>query len=194
MSPEPLFEFGHGLSYTRFEYANLRIEPAAIRRGGTVVVSADVANVGTRRAGGRPALPARPCGLRGRPGAAPAGFEKLGLAPGETKTVRFTLRPDDFALFDAALRWTVEPGAFEVAMGSSSRKIHLTGRFECYPREVRGAGRAIAAATDQPGRKVRTPQGSVLANGQRGRPQGKCHRKHTAELAGTAGGKGEKVR
>ena len=54
----------------------------------------------------------------------------------------------------------------------------------CYPRGVRGAGRAIAAAAYQPGRKVRTPKGSVLVNGQRGRPQGKCHRKHTAELAG----------
>ena len=59
------------------------------------------------------------------------------------------------------------------------------GRLDrCYPRGVRGAGRAIAAAAFRPGRKVRTPQGSVLVNGQRGRPQGKCHRKHTAELAG----------
>jgi beta-glucosidase len=134
MSPEPLFEFGHGLSYTRFEYANLRVEPAAIRRGGTVVVSADVANVGTRA--GREVVQLYlhdPVASVVVPVRRLRGFEKLALAPGETKTVRFTLRPDDLALLDAALRWTVEPGAFEVAVGSSSRKIHLTGRFEVLP-------------------------------------------------------------
>ena len=61
------------------------------------------------------------------------GFEKVALAPGETRTVRFTLRPADLALLDGGLRWTVEPGAFEVAVGSSSRKLPLTGRFEVIP-------------------------------------------------------------
>ena len=61
------------------------------------------------------------------------GFEKVALAPGETRTVRFTLWSADLALLDAGLRFTVEPGAFEVAVGSSSRKLPLTGRFEVIP-------------------------------------------------------------
>ena len=54
-------------------------------------------------------------------------------SPGETKTVRFTLGPSDLVLLDSGLRWTVEPGAFEVAVGSSSRAIQLKGRFEVLP-------------------------------------------------------------
>ena len=134
LSPEPLFEFGHGLSYTRFAYANLRVEPAAIHRGGSVVVSVDVANVGTR-----PGKEVVQLYLRDLvtsvvvPVRRLRGFEKVALGPGETRTVRFTLRPDDLALLDAGLRWTVEPGAFEVAVGSSSREARLTGRFEVLP-------------------------------------------------------------
>ncbi len=134
MSPEPLFEFGHGLSYTRFEYANLRVEPAAIHRGGTVVVSADVTNVGTRP--GREVVQLYlhdPVASVVVPVRRLRGFEKVTLGPGESKTVRFTLGPDDFALLDAGLRWTVEPGTFEVMVGSSSRKTPLTGRFEVLP-------------------------------------------------------------
>jgi len=134
MSPEPLFEFGHGLSYTRVDYANLRVEPAAIHRGGTVEVSADVANVGTRA--GKEVVQLYlhdPVASVVVPVRRLRGFEKVALAPGETKTVRFTLGPDDLALLDAGLRWTVEPGAFEVAVGSSSRKVQLTGRFIVLP-------------------------------------------------------------
>ncbi len=134
MSPEPLFEFGHGLSYTRFAYANLRVAPSAIGRDGTVEVSVDVANVGAR-----PGREVVQLYLRDLvtsvvvPVRRLRGFEKVALGAGETRTVRFTLRPDDLALLDAGLRWTVEPGAFEVAVGSSSRKAHLTGRFEVLP-------------------------------------------------------------
>lgn len=134
MSPEPLFAFGHGLSYTRFDCANLRVEPAAIRRGGTVVVSADVTNRGTRP--GKEVVQLYlhdPVASVVLPVRRLRGFEKVALEPGAARTVRFLLRPDALALLDAGLRWTVEPGAFEVEVGSSSRKIHLTGRFEVLP-------------------------------------------------------------
>ena len=61
------------------------------------------------------------------------GFEKVALGRGETRTVRFTLRPADLALLDGGLQWTIEPGAFEVAVGGSSRRLPLTGRFEVIP-------------------------------------------------------------
>jgi beta-glucosidase len=134
MSAEPLFEFGHGLSYATFAYANLRIMPATVGRDGAVAVSVDVKN-----AGGRPGKEVVQLYLRDPvasvvvPVQRLRGFEKVALAPGETTTVRFALRGDDLALLDAGLKWTVEPGAFEVAVGSSSRKLPLTGRFEVLP-------------------------------------------------------------
>jgi len=134
MSPEPLFEFGHGLSYARFAYANLRIAPVAIDRDGAVEVSVDVANVGKRPGKEVVQLYLRdPLASVVVPVQRLRGFEKVALGPGGTKTVHFTLRPDDLALLDAGLRWVVEPGAFEVGVGSSSREIHLRGRFEVLP-------------------------------------------------------------
>jgi beta-glucosidase len=134
MSPEPLFEFGHGLSYTRFTYANLRVTPPTIGRDGTVEVSVDVANVGKRRGTEVVQLYLRdPVATVVVPVQRLRGFEKVALGPGETRTVRFTLRSLDLALLDAGLRWTVEPGSFEVAVGSSSRKLSLAGRFEVIP-------------------------------------------------------------
>jgi beta-glucosidase len=134
MSPEPLFEFGHGLSYTRFAYANLHVTPAAVGRDGAVEVSVDVKNAGSRA--GKEVVQLYlhdPVASVVVPVRRLRGLEKVALGPGETRTVRFTLRPADFALLDAGLRWTVEPGAFEVAVGSSSRKVQLTGRFEVLP-------------------------------------------------------------
>jgi beta-glucosidase len=134
MSPEPLFVFGHGLSYTRFAYANLRIAPSSIPRDGTVQVSADVTNVGRRP--GREVVQLYlhdPIASVVVPVQRLRGFEKVSLAPGETKSVRFALGPSDLALLDAGLHWTVEPGAFEVAVGGSSRATPLTGRFEVLP-------------------------------------------------------------
>jgi beta-glucosidase len=53
------------------------------------------------------------------------GFERVHLQPGEKKTVKFTLRPDDLALLDINMNWTVEPGEFQVMIGSSSVDIRL---------------------------------------------------------------------
>ena len=94
MSPEPLFEFGHGLSYTRFAYANLRIAPPAIGRGGSVEVSVDVSNEGKRAGKEVVQLYLRdPVASVVVPVQRLRGFEKVSLAAGETRTVRFTLRP-----------------------------------------------------------------------------------------------------
>ena len=134
MSPEPLFEFGHGLSYTRFAYSNLNIAPPSIGRGGSVEVSVDVANVGTRPGKEVVQLYLRdPIASVVVPVQRLRGFDKLALAPGETRTARFTLGPGDLSLLDARFQWVVEPGVFEVAVGSSSRKLPLTGRFEVLP-------------------------------------------------------------
>jgi beta-glucosidase len=58
------------------------------------------------------------------------GFERVNLKPGETKTVTFTLQPDDLMLLDRNMNWTVEPGEFDVMIGSSSEDIRLRKTFE----------------------------------------------------------------
>jgi beta-glucosidase len=134
MSPEPLYPFGHGLSYTRFSYSALRVSPSRIARDGTVGVSVDVTNAGARPGAEVVQLYLRdPVASVVVPVQRLRGFEKVRLRPGETRTVRFTLGPDELALLDASLRWVVEPGAFEVALGGSSRDLPLAARFEVVP-------------------------------------------------------------
>jgi beta-glucosidase len=58
------------------------------------------------------------------------GFERVGLNPGEKKTVEFTLHPDDLAILDKNMNWTVEPGKFQVMIGNSSEDIKLKKEFE----------------------------------------------------------------
>jgi beta-glucosidase len=58
------------------------------------------------------------------------GFERTRLLPGETKTVKFVLKPDDLALWDRSMRFVVEPGKFKVMVGSSSEDIRLRAEFE----------------------------------------------------------------
>jgi beta-glucosidase len=134
MGPEPLWEFGHGLSYTRFVYSNLQVEPERVAPGGTVSVSVDVANAGKRAGREVVQLYLRdPIASVVVPVQRLRGFRKVAVAPGEKRTVRFTLRPDDLALLDARMRRVVEPGAFEVAVGGHSGRIHATARFEVIP-------------------------------------------------------------
>jgi len=61
------------------------------------------------------------------------GFERIHLKPGESKTVSFTLKPDNLALWDRQMHFVVEPGKFKVMIGSGSEDIRLTGQFEIVP-------------------------------------------------------------
>src|SRR5579883_1587040 len=130
MPASPLYEFGFGLSYTEFRYSNLRISPIQIRSNGAVEVLVDVSNVGSREGQevvqlyvmdvvSSVSLPAKQ--LR--------GFSKIALAAGETKTVKMMLKYSDLALVNAKYETVVEPGEFEVMVGSSSARIHLRKRF-----------------------------------------------------------------
>lgn len=126
-----LYPFGFGLSYTTFEYSNLKISPEKQKRDGNVSVSVDVRNTG-QRAGDEvvqlyindkvSSVTVYEKQLR--------GFERVHLNPGEQKTVTFTLQPDDLALLDSKMKWTVETGEFEVMIGASSVDIRLKKIFE----------------------------------------------------------------
>jgi beta-glucosidase len=127
---QPLFEFGFGLSYTEFEYSNLQITPKEIGPAGEVYVSVDVKNTGKRDGAEVVQLYINDViSSMSTPIKELKGFEKLGLATGETKTVRFKLKPEHLSFLDKNLEPVVEPGIFEVMIGSSSEDIRLNGKF-----------------------------------------------------------------
>ncbi|MEZ2335667.1 glycoside hydrolase family 3 N-terminal domain-containing protein [Mucilaginibacter sp. RCC_168] len=126
-----LYPYGYGLSYTKFEYSNLQVSPEKENSQGDVQVSVDVTNTGSRKGDDVVQLYLKDevssvttyeYDLR--------GFERVNLASGEKKTVQFTLHPDDLALLDKNMNWTVEPGKFMVMIGSSSVDIKLKKEFE----------------------------------------------------------------
>lgn len=125
-----LYPFGYGLSYTTFEFANLQVNPKAINAQADIQISVDVKNTGSRKGDEVVQLYLKDLVssvtvyesvLR--------GFERVKLAPGEIKTVKFTLHPDDLALLDKNMNWIVEPGKFEVMIGNSSEDIKLKKEF-----------------------------------------------------------------
>ena len=123
-----LFPFGHGLSYTEFTYANLRVaaEDSGFR------ISVDVTNVGSLRGSEVVQVYVHDVECNAyRPEHELKGFAKIALEPGETGTVDIHLARDAFALFDPeAQSWVVEGGAFEVRVGASSRDIRLATRVD----------------------------------------------------------------
>ncbi len=125
---KPLFPFGYGLSYTTFAYKGLSVSPAS--PVGDVEVRFDVTNTGNREGaeiaevyvGDRHSSVPRPIKEL-------KGFCKVNLAAGETKQVAVTLDRWAFSYYDVKKHdWTVEPGDFDVLVGSSSAKIELSGK------------------------------------------------------------------
>ena len=124
-----LYPFGYGLSYTTFDYSNLKLLEK-IHKQADLEVSVDVTNTGKFKGDDVVQLYLKDelssvttyeFDLR--------GFARVTLMPGETKTVRFTLHPDDLALLDKDMKWTVEPGKFQVMIGHSSEDIILKKGF-----------------------------------------------------------------
>jgi len=127
----PQFPFGHGLSYTTFEYGNLRLSAKQASPEKGLDISFDVRNTGTRP--GQEVAQAYvrdvSCSLT-RPEKELKAFAKIELAPDETKTVTLHLDREAFWFFDPARNgWVTEPGEMEVLIGSSSRDIRLRGTF-----------------------------------------------------------------
>jgi beta-glucosidase len=121
-----LYPFGYGLSYTSFNYSNLKIDVPQHADKDSITVSADITNTG-KYAGDEivqlyvrdqissvVAYDSRLC-----------GFERITLKPGETKTVTFAIKPDQLKLLDKDMKWTLEPGAFDIMVGRNSKDIVL---------------------------------------------------------------------
>ena len=122
MSAKPLYLFGYGLSYTTFEYSDLRIE-------GTVV-KFTVTNTGNRKGDEVVQLYLHqdlPSVVQ--PERQLKAFKRITLEPGETRHMTFVLGPETFSIVDANMKRTVEPGSYHVLIGSSSTDIHFMGRI-----------------------------------------------------------------
>lgn len=129
---EPLFPFGHGLSYTKFEYGELKVTPDKVGPGRLVRVSLTVRNSGSR-AGAEvvqlylhavaPSVDRPPQELK--------GFRRVMLAPGQTQAVSFSIDQRAMSFYSLKKQsWVAEAGGFEVLVGASSRDIRLKGNFE----------------------------------------------------------------
>ena len=131
---EPLFPFGHGLSYTTFEYRGLTVTPAA--SGGNVEVSLDVLNTGQRAGSETVQLYVSDAATTEvvRPVKELKGFRKVQLAPGESQSVHFTLAPRDFSYYRIEKHeWVATPGHYDIFVGSSSRDIRQRRGFNYAP-------------------------------------------------------------
>ena len=128
---QALFPFGHGLSYTTFEFGNLRVEAAQVPVGGQVTVSVDVTNTGDRSGDEVVQLyvhqrdAAVPCPIKTL-----KGFKRITLQPGECKTVTFGLHTHQLGSHDEGGACTVQAGTWDVMLGPSSQDLRLEGEFE----------------------------------------------------------------
>jgi beta-glucosidase len=130
LSGQPLFPFGFGLSYTTFEYADLRIEPATIERSGRAVVRCTIRNTGSRAGHEVVQLYIRDLlASVARPVLELKGFRRIRLEPGEAAEVVFELSERDLSMLGPDLQRAIEPGAFRILLGASSQDFRLRGEL-----------------------------------------------------------------
>lgn len=126
----PLFAFGHGLSYTSFEYSNLQLSPASIPVNGKTTVAVTIKNTGHTE--GTEVVQLYIHDILSSvtvPVKSLRGFKRITLKPGESGTVRFELGPDHLSLWNKDMKRVVEPGEFSIMLGSSSADIRQTGKL-----------------------------------------------------------------
>jgi beta-glucosidase len=117
----PLFPFGYGLSYTKFRYNNLRVEPSTIGPDGRATVSVDIANTGNREGDEVAQLYIRDEESSvTRPIKELKGFSRLPIKPGETRTVTFSVGPEELRFYNRDMKRVVEPGTFKIMVGPNS--------------------------------------------------------------------------
>jgi beta-glucosidase len=119
----PLFPFGYGLSYTTFQYSNLKLSSPTMKKNDTVIVTVDVKNTGSRKGAEVVQMYIRDnFSSVPRPVKELKGFKKIWLNPGESQTVTLTIDSESLAFYDKDMKWIVEPGDFTIMVGTSSDK------------------------------------------------------------------------
>jgi beta-glucosidase len=132
---EPLFPFGYGLSYTKFDYQDLKLSTDKVAPGQPVEVSLRVRNSGSRSGAEVVELYLHDAHSKvDRPLQELKGFRRVVLEPGGTQVVTFTLDRSAMSYYSTEKKdWVAEPGQFDVLVGSSSRDIKLKGSFNLAP-------------------------------------------------------------
>ena len=126
----PLFPFGYGLSYTKFEITNLRLSAQRIPSNGKLTVTVDIRNTGRRAGDEVVQLYLRDLAASvTRPVKELKGFQRITLQPGETKRVDFLLSAEQLGFWNRQMRFVVEPGEFKVMVGSNSEEL-IEARFD----------------------------------------------------------------
>lgn len=135
-SVEPLYPFGHGLSYTKFEYSNFHIESKRVPTAGEIVLKVDVKNVGDRE--GEEVVQlyvGREYGSVTRPVKELKGFARVHLEPGQKKTVQFKIHTDVLSYYNRRMELVVEPGVYKFMVGASSADIRFSDEVELVGEE-----------------------------------------------------------
>jgi len=133
---EPLYPFGHGLSYTKFEYSNFHIESKRVPTAGEIVLKVDVKNVGDRE--GEEVVQlyvGREYGSVTRPVKELKGFARVHLEPGQKKTVQFKIHTDVLSYYNRRMELVVEPGVYKFVVGASSADIRFSDEVELVGEE-----------------------------------------------------------
>lgn len=129
---KPLFSFGHGLSYTKFQYGKVTVDNKTMSANGTVTVTVPVKNIGSRK--GEEVVQLYISDLKSslpRPVKELKGFSKIALNPGEEKNVSFVIDAEKLKFYDDTRQeWVAEPGTFEAVIGASSTDIRGKVAFE----------------------------------------------------------------
>ncbi|HCW05795.1 MAG TPA: beta-1,3-glucosyltransferase, partial [Cytophagales bacterium] len=124
LSGEPLFPFGFGLSYTQFEYTNIQLEKSTIASNESVKLSVVIENIGDKAGAEVVQLYIQDeLASIARPIIELKAFTRIHLKPHEKKTIIFSVTPDMLSMFDKDLNRLVEPGIFNLLIGSSSKDI-----------------------------------------------------------------------
>lgn len=130
-----LYPFGYGLSYTHFTYSDLEVSPQKPSQGENIQVSFTLTNTGSVKGDAVPQLYVHDSvssvttyvrKLR--------GFSRVSLEPGQSRRITFTLQPRDLSLYDRQMRFSEEPGWFDLLIGASSEDIRLQKTFDVMPR------------------------------------------------------------
>jgi beta-glucosidase len=128
VSNDPLYPFGYGLSYTTFEYSEPRLDKTEMTKGGTLTLSVDVTNKGSRAGAEVVQMYIRDMvGSVTRPVKELKGFQKVVIEPGQTKTITFTISEEQLSFYNPDLKWVAEPGQFQAMVGPNARDVKTIG-------------------------------------------------------------------
>jgi beta-glucosidase len=130
LTGQPLLPFGFALSYTTFAYSALSIEPGEISPSGAATIRCRVKNTGTRAGDEVVQLYVHDVlASVARPVTQLEGFQRVHLEPGEEKEVTFAVGREQLQMLDRDMHWIVEPGAFRIMIGTSSKDVRLRGEL-----------------------------------------------------------------